>query len=117
MPRFSLEDIENARPENPERLAGTTEEEIQRQIAEDGGFDMGEVDPSRLTVRQSYPDPRQLRHRLNMTQEEFARAFGLNIWTLRDWEQHKAEPEGPARTLLRVIAQNPEVVRRAVAAA
>jgi putative transcriptional regulator len=117
MPRFSLEDIENARPENPERLAGTTEEEIQSQIAEDDGFDMGEVDPSRLTVRQSYPDPRQLRHRLNMTQEEFARAFGLNIWTLRDWEQHKAEPEGPARTLLRVIAQNPEVVRRAVAAA
>ena len=41
MPRFSLEDIGNARPENPERLAGTTEEEIQRQIAEDGGFDMG----------------------------------------------------------------------------
>src|SRR4051812_40367122 len=78
---------------------------------------MGEVDPSRLTVRQSYPDPRQLRHRLNMTQEEFSRAFGLNIWTLRDWEQHNAEPEGPARTLLRVIAQNPEVVRRAVAAA
>jgi|tagenome__1003787_1003787.scaffolds.fasta_scaffold20387477_2 putative transcriptional regulator len=117
MARFSLEDIENARPENPERLASTTEEEIQRQITEDGGFDMGEVDPSRLTVRQSYPDPRQLRHRLNMTQEEFSRAFGLNIWTLRDWEQHKAEPEGPARTLLRVIAQNPEVVRRAVAAA
>jgi putative transcriptional regulator len=117
MPRFSLEDIENARPENPEKLAGTTEEEIQLQITEDGGFDMGEVDPSRLTARQSYPDPRQLRHRLNMTQEEFSRAFGLNIWTLRDWEQHKAEPEGPARTLLRVIAQNPEVVRRAVAAA
>ena len=76
MPRFSLEDIENARPENPERLAGTTEEEIQRQITEDGGFDMGEVDPSRLTVHQSYPDPRQLRHRLNMTQEEFARGGG-----------------------------------------
>ena len=58
MPRFSLEDIENARPENPEKLAGTTEEEIQLQITEDGGFDMGEVDPSRLTARQSYPDPR-----------------------------------------------------------
>jgi hypothetical protein len=53
MPRFSLKDIENARPENPKRLAGTTEEEIQRQIAEDGGFDLGEVDPSRLTARQS----------------------------------------------------------------
>jgi putative transcriptional regulator len=117
MPRFSLEDIENACPENQERLVSTSEEEIQWQIAEDGGFDMGEIDPARLTARRSYPDPRQLRHRLNMTQEEFARAFGLNIWTLRDWEQHKAEPDGPALTLLRVIAQIPQVVRRAVAAA
>ena len=79
MPRFSLEDIENARPKNLEKLASTTEEEIQRQIAEDGGFDTGESDPVRLTTRRSYPDPRQLRHRLNMTQEEFARALGLNI--------------------------------------
>ncbi len=53
MPRFSLEDIENARPENPERLAGTTEEEIQHQITEDGSFDMGEVNPLRLTTRRS----------------------------------------------------------------
>lgn len=54
MPRFSLEDIENARPKNPERLASTTEEEIQRQIAEGGGFDMGKIDPARLTARQAY---------------------------------------------------------------
>jgi hypothetical protein len=50
MPRFSLEDIENARPESLERLAGTTEEEIQHQITEDGSSDMGEVNPSRLTT-------------------------------------------------------------------
>jgi len=60
MPRFSLEDIESARPEDLAKLASTTEEEIQRQIAEDGGFDMGEVDPSRLTARRG----NQLRRRL-----------------------------------------------------
>ena len=53
MPRFSLEDIENARPENPEKLAGTTEEEIQLQITEDGGFDMGEAIHSELTTQEA----------------------------------------------------------------
>jgi putative transcriptional regulator len=52
-----------------------------------------------------------------MTQEEFARTFGLSVWSIRDWEQHKAEPEGPSRVLLRVIEIDPEVARRAAAVA
>jgi hypothetical protein len=80
MPRFSLEDIENARLENPERLASTTEEEIQRQIAEDGGFDMGEIDPAQLTARRSYPDPRQLRHRLAPVHLPRQAESGMEIW-------------------------------------
>jgi putative transcriptional regulator len=117
MPRISLEDVEPFREDELAKLNATTEADIQRHIAEDGDFDMGEVDDSELRVRRAYPDPGQLRRRMNMTQEEFARSFGLNLWTLRDWEQHKAEPEGPARTLLRVIEQNPDAVRRAVSAA
>ncbi|WP_075768871.1 helix-turn-helix domain-containing protein [Aerophototrophica crusticola] len=96
------------------RLEATTEEEIQRQMAEDGDEDLDEGNPPDFRVVRPYPDPRELRQNLHMTQEEFARAFGINVWTLREWEQKKAEPEGPARTLLRVIERNPDVVRQAV---
>lgn len=50
---FTLEDVRNARIEDPAKLEATTEEDIQRQIAEDGDFDMGDVDPARLTVRRA----------------------------------------------------------------
>ena len=45
-----------------------------------------------------------------------AARFGVNIWTLRDWENHRREPDGPAQTLLKVIDRDPEAVRLAVAA-
>lgn len=114
MPRFSLTDLEAARPEDPARMAATTEEDIRRHKAEDGVDDLGGLDSGEFNVRGAYPDVRELRRRLALTQEEFARDFGLSVWTVRDWEQHRAEPEGPARVLLKVIEQDPDAVRRAV---
>lgn len=114
MPRISLDDVEPFTAEELARLRATTEEDIQRQMIEDDDPGMGDVDPSEVRVNRAYPDPRALRRQLGMTQEQFANAFGLNLWTLRDWEQGKSEPEGAARVLLRVIEQNPDAVRRAV---
>lgn len=51
-----------------------------------------------------------VRRRLGMSQPEFARFFGLNLGTLRDWEQGRRQPEGSARTLLAIIARHPEIV-------
>lgn len=51
-----------------------------------------------------------------MTQEEFARTYRLPLGTLRDWEQGRKAPDAPARALLRVIEQEPEAARRALAA-
>lgn len=59
-------------------------------------------------------DIKSLRARLNMSQPQFARHFGINLWTLRQWEQRRYAPDEAARTLLAVIAHSPEVVREAV---
>jgi putative transcriptional regulator len=53
-----------------------------------------------------------LRQRLDMTQAEFAEAFGLPISTLRDWEQLRSNPDAPARALLRAIEREPDTMRR-----
>ncbi len=52
--------------------------------------------------------------RQGLTQMEFARRFGLNIHTLRQWEQGLRDPEGPARTYLHVIDTIPDAVARAL---
>ena len=51
---------------------------------------------------------------LKLSQEEFAASFHIPIGTLRDWEQGQKEPDAAARAYLRVIAREPEVVRRAL---
>ncbi len=61
-------------------------------------------------------DVKALRARLGMSQDGFARAFGLPKRTIQDWEQGRRQPEGAARVLLRVIEREPDAVRRALAA-
>jgi len=61
------------------------------------------------------PDPRAIRRRLGLTQEQFAARFGVALGALRDWEQGVHAPDRTARTLPRVIDQNPEAVARVLA--
>ena len=62
------------------------------------------------------PDVKAIRGGLGMTQEQFARAFKLALGTVRDWEQRRSGPDGPARVLLTVIERNPQAVRDALVA-
>ncbi|QQS15059.1 MAG: helix-turn-helix domain-containing protein [Rhodospirillales bacterium] len=55
-----------------------------------------------------------LRRALGLTQEEFAARYHIPVGTLRDWEQGRTEPDQPARAYLKVIAGDPEGVRRAL---
>ena len=55
-----------------------------------------------------------IRRALKLSQEEFARAYHIPIGTLRDWEQSRKEPDAATRAYLRVIAREPETVRRAL---
>ncbi|MEM6729904.1 MAG: type II toxin-antitoxin system MqsA family antitoxin [Myxococcota bacterium] len=78
-----------------------------------------EGDESRGAV--AYPPPmtpaeiKEVRHQLRLTQKEFAVVFRVGLGTVRHWERGDRTPEGPARTLLRVIQREPEAVLRALA--
>jgi putative transcriptional regulator len=60
------------------------------------------------------PQAKIIRRALNLSQEEFADQFQIAIGTLRDWEQNRAEPDGAAKAYLKVIARDPDAVRRAL---
>jgi putative transcriptional regulator len=57
-----------------------------------------------------------VRRALKLSQEQFAAAFHIPIGTIRDWEQGRYQPDAAARAYLRVIAREPNAVRRALAA-
>lgn len=58
-----------------------------------------------------------LRRFVGMTQEEFARAAGISVDTLQNWEQGRRRPQGTAVALIRIVARDPRVLRRNLAAA
>jgi putative transcriptional regulator len=63
------------------------------------------------------PAVRDLRLRARLTQMEFAARLGVPVETIRNWEQGKRAPRGPARALLAVIAHAPDTVFDALAKA
>ena len=66
---------------------------------------------------ETLPSPavRELRRRARLTQLEFAARLGVPVETIRNWEQGKRMPRGPARALLAVIAHAPDTVFAALA--
>jgi putative transcriptional regulator len=59
-------------------------------------------------------DVRAIRKDLGLSQREFAMQFGFTAEAVRNWEQGRRRPEGPARILLKVIQNDPEAVKRAL---
>jgi putative transcriptional regulator len=94
-----------------------TDEEIEQQIAAnpDAAPDVSDRSLADLSVTVMEPvDVKAIRARLGMSQDAFAHAFGLSVTALRDWEQQRRAPRGPARALLRVIDREPAAARRAL---
>ncbi len=67
-------------------------------------------DGSEMTLDHNDPAvfARQVRARCGLTQAAFAQKIEVPIETVRNWEQGKRAPRGPARALLKVIARSPE---------
>ena len=70
-----------------------------------------------LACMKRTPRVKVIRRALGLTQEEFADQFHIPLGTLRDWEQDRNSPDTAAAAYLRVIARDPEAVRRALAPA
>jgi putative transcriptional regulator len=70
------------------------------------------LQPAPLSAEPSEETPavRDLRRRAQLTQHEFAARLGVPVETIRNWEQGKRAPRGPARALLTLLAHAPEVV-------
>lgn len=58
-----------------------------------------------------------LRRFVGLTQAEFARAMGISVHTLRNWEQGRRHPHGSALALLRIAAKHPRIIRENIVAA
>ncbi|HEY7958408.1 MAG TPA: helix-turn-helix domain-containing protein [Polyangia bacterium] len=65
-------------------------------------------------VRIPEVDVAAVRVKLGLSQEDFAAAFGVSLGTVRNWEQGRRHPEGPARALLVVIDKAPKAVMQAL---
>lgn len=75
----------------------------------------GASTPVRITtVEVSIIDVKATRLSLGLSQAAFAAKFGFQTATLRNWEQGRTQPAGPARVLLAVIAKHPEAVEDAL---
>jgi putative transcriptional regulator len=66
-------------------------------------------------VVPSQTDAREARHKLGLSQQEFASFIGTAVGTVRKWELGTRRPSGAARTLIEVIKTEPKAVRRAMA--
>ena len=73
----------------------------------------GKMKPARITKLEKNENT-QARHRLKMTQTQFATAFGISVSTLRNWEQGHRTPSGAAITLIKVARKHPKAVLDAV---
>ena len=89
---------------DPARLDATGEAAIARQQAED--------DAAARQDAAAYA--RRVRRRTGLTQAAFAARIGVPLDTVRNWEQGKRAPAGPARALLRVLDRAPEATLAAL---
>ena len=66
-------------------------------------------------IEVSDPDVVAIRRRTGLSQPAFARSIGIPLGTLKNWEQGRRRPEGPARVLLALIAKRPSIVQEELA--
>ena len=90
------------------RLDATTEDDIRRQMIEDGEDPDAEPRFAPLVLAQD------VRRKLGFTQVAFAALLNIPVATLRNWEQNRFTVDPAAQTLLRLIDREPEAALRAL---
>lgn len=83
--------------------------QLVASVREGGAILRRETKPSRVFAVAG-PNVKRIRTNYQLSQNEFAALLGISVKTLRNWEQGRRKPEGPARVLLQVAAKHPSVV-------
>jgi putative transcriptional regulator len=84
-------------------------QELLTSVQQGAAIANGVHNPSR-TFEFPETEVRALRERFGLTQDKFAHLVGISVGTLRNWEQGRRRPEGPARVLLRIASVHPEAL-------
>jgi len=88
---------------------------LVKSVRQAGRIRRGQMKPSRVYTFKP-TEIKSIRSKLGKSQSEFALMIGVSVATLQNWEQGRRTPEGPAKALLKVAAQNPEAVAEALSA-
>ena len=83
-------------------------QEILEGIKEIKRFKKGEIKLIARTLNEPSP-AKTIRKRLKISQSAFAGLMGVSPRTIQDWEQGRRTPQGPAKSLLRIAEQHPEI--------
>lgn len=89
--------------------------ELLESVRQGGVILRRERAPSRVFADSDVPDAAAVREGYGLSQEKFAALLGISVGTLRNWEQRRRVPEGPARVLLKVAERHPDAVLDSVA--
>ncbi len=97
MPMTETTDVPEIPELTDEQLSRAMPASVRRRLFA-GRFESGE-------------DVAALRRFVGLTQVRFAEAMRISVHTLRNWEQGRRRPEGPAVALLRIAARHPRILR------
>ena len=95
------------------KLAGRIMEGLSEALEHAKGGDV----PNLVIHLPSKVDVAAVRGRTGLSQAAFAGRIGVSLGMLRNWEQGRRTPEGPARVLLAMIERNPRIVEETLTAA
>jgi putative transcriptional regulator len=88
-------------------------DDLVASVRQAGRIRQGVLKPARVTEFRP-ARVKAVRAKLKVSQPEFALMIGVSVATLRNWEQGRRTPDGPALALLRVAARNPRLVAKAL---
>ena len=88
-------------------------DDLIKSVRQAGKIRRKKMRPSRATTFKP-ADVKRIRSTLGQSQSAFAMMIGVSVGTLRNWEQGRRTPEGPALALLRVVSAAPRTVTRAL---
>ena len=89
-------------------------EQLVESVRQAGEIVRGEREPSRV-FKIDPVHVKEIRATTGLSQENFARVINVQLSTLRNWEQGRRNPTGPARALLTAIRNDPKHVLKALA--
>jgi len=84
-------------------------DELLQSVKQGGAIMKRTMKPAR-TFTFAESEVKKVREQYGLSQDKFAILMGISTATLRNWEQGRRMPEGPARVLLALLARNPRIV-------